>query len=143
MFRISAAPIDVAACRAALEHPAAGAFVAFEGWVRDHNSGRAVASLEYEAYTVLAEKEGGRIVDEALARFDVQGVGAVHRVGHLALGEMAVWVGAASAHRDAAFAACRFVIDEVKRRVPIWKREHYAGGASEWIANPETAPGSR
>ena len=133
MFRLTDDPIDPAACRAALAHASAGAFVAFEGWVRDHNEGRAVVGLEYEAYAPLAEKEGGRILDEARARFDVLEVAAVHRTGALALGDLAVWVGVAAAHRGAAFDACRFVIDELKGRVPIWKRERYADGSVGWV----------
>ncbi|HLT48321.1 MAG TPA: molybdenum cofactor biosynthesis protein MoaE [Rubricoccaceae bacterium] len=133
MFRITDEPIDPAACRRALEAPAAGGFVAFEGWVRDHNEGRAVVALEYEAYATLAEQEGERILEEARQRFEVERVGAVHRTGRLAVGDLAVWVGASAAHRDAAFAACRYVIDELKRRVPIWKREHYADGSAAWV----------
>lgn len=140
MFEITPDPIDPAACRHALEHPSAGGFVAFEGWVRDHNDGRAVTSLEYEAYAALAEKEGARILDEARRRFAVERVGAVHRTGRLAIGELAVWVGASAAHRDAAFAACRYVIDELKHRVPIWKREHYADGTEEWVNCASCAP---
>lgn len=133
MFRITDEPIDPASCRLAAESPSAGGFVAFEGWVRDHNGGRAVASLEYEAYAALAVKEGERILEEARQRFELERAHAVHRKGHLAIGDLAVWVGVSAAHRDAAFAACRYVIDELKRRVPIWKREHYADGSSEWV----------
>lgn len=133
MFRITSEPIDTAACHGALESSSAGGFVAFEGWVRDHNEGRAVLELEYEAYVALAESEGLRILAEASERFDVVRAGAVHRTGHLAIGELAVWVGVSAAHRDAAFAACRYIIDETKRRVPIWKREHYADGTVEWV----------
>ena len=139
-FLLSAAPLDVAACRAALvalaSPGAAGAVVAFEGLVRDHAEGRPVASLEYHAYEALAVSEGTRIVAEARERFAVEAVYAVHRTGHLALGESAVWVGAAAAHRQAAFEACRWALDEVKARVPIWKREHYADGSAEWVAVP-------
>jgi molybdopterin synthase catalytic subunit len=133
MFRISDEPIDPGECRQTVESPSSGGFVAFEGWVRNHNDGKAVDSLEYEAYSVLAEKEGGRIIDEARERFAIEAVAAVHRVGHLAIGEMAVWVGVSAPHRDAAFAACRYVIDEIKRRVPIWKCEHYSDGRTEWV----------
>lgn len=140
MFRISAAPIDVDACRHDVEDPGAGAFVVFEGWVRDHNAGRTVTSLEYEAYEVLAEQEGGGIVEEARQRFGVLRLCVVHRTGHLAIGDLAVWVGVSAAHRADAFAACQYVMDEVKRRVPIWKREHYAEGSSAWIHNAEAAP---
>ncbi|MEP0546951.1 MAG: molybdenum cofactor biosynthesis protein MoaE [Rhodothermales bacterium] len=135
--------IDTADCRRALEAASAGGFVAFEGWVRDHNEGRGVVSLEYEAYTALAEKEGLLIVTEAGQRFEAERVGAAHRTGHLAVGDLAVWVGVSAAHRDAAFAACRYVIDELKRRVPIWKREHYADGTAEWVNGAARPPEQR
>lgn len=133
MFRIVSQPISADACRAQLGSPSAGGFVSFEGWVRNHNEGRVVRSLEYEAYEALANKEGERILAEAKTKFAVEQVFAAHRVGHLSIGEIAVWVGAAAAHRDAAFAACRYVIDEIKTRLPIWKREHYAEGPAEWV----------
>jgi molybdopterin synthase catalytic subunit len=133
MFSITDKPIDPRACRLAVESPSSGGFVAFEGWVRDHNEGRGVMSLEYEAYAGLAVKEGERILEEARQRFAIEQAAAVHRVGHLAIGDLAVWVGVSAAHRDAAFAACRYVLDELKRRVPIWKCEHYADGTSQWV----------
>ncbi len=126
-------PIDAEALKAAAADPAAGGFVSFEGWVRNHNDGRAVDTLEYEAYAVLAEKEGGRIMAEASARWDLIRAIAAHRIGHLQIGEMAVWVGVSAAHRDDAFSACRYIIDAVKSRVPIWKKEHYTAGDSTWI----------
>jgi molybdopterin synthase catalytic subunit len=132
-FALADLPIDVAALRRRLESTGAGAVVCFEGRVRDHNDGRAVDGLSYQAYAELAEAEGTRIVDEACARFDVRHVVCVHRIGDLALGEIAVWAGVSAGHRAAAFDACRYVIDEVKVRVPIWKREHYVEGASEWL----------
>ena len=135
-FRLSASAIEVAPLRAALLAHGAGAYASFEGWVRDHNEGRAVAGLAYEAYAALAEAEGERVLDEARAKFAIVEVACVHRVGELALGELAVWVGVSAAHRDAAFAACRYVIDEVKSRVPIWKRERYAEGEAQWL-HPE------
>ncbi len=135
-FRLSAMPIDAAPLRAAMDDARAGAFAGFEGRVRDHNDGRAVDGLHYEAYAALAEAEGERVVAEALARFDILDARCVHRTGDLAVGELAVWVGVAAAHRDAAFAACRYVIDEVKARVPIWKRERYAGGDEGWQHPP-------
>lgn len=133
MFRIISDPIDTRACRERISAPAAGGFAVFEGCVRDHNDGRAVDFLEYEAYAALAEKEGRRILEEARKRFDIERAYAEHRTGRLEIGEVAVWVGVSAAHRDAAFAACRYVIDEVKRRVPIWKREQYADGTSHWV----------
>jgi len=132
-FAFSREPLDPAALAAALADPAAGGFASFEGWVRDENEGRAVHRLDYEAFVELAEKEGERIVTEAAARFGVRGARCVHRLGELGLGELAVWVGVASGHRAEAFAACRYIIDEVKRRVPIWKKEHYADGDSGWV----------
>jgi sulfur-carrier protein adenylyltransferase/sulfurtransferase len=120
---------------------AAGGFVVFEGRVRNRNEGRPVLRLEYEAFGPLAEKEGQRVVEEALQRFEVEGVRCEHRVGLLELGEVAVRVEVAAAHRDAAFAACRYVIDEIKKRVPIWKKEHYADGASEWVNGAQPPPG--
>lgn len=132
-FRITADPIDPAELRLALLDTAAGACVTFEGWVRDLNEGKAVRALEYEAYAPLAEKEGATILAEAMARHEVRRIAAAHRVGRLGLGEMAVWVGVVAEHRGAAFSACRYVIDELKARVPIWKKEHYADGATTWI----------
>jgi molybdopterin synthase catalytic subunit len=132
-FRLNVHGIDAAALRRSLEDPHCGAVVGFDGVVRDHHGGRAVSELRYEAYAELAEREGQAIVGEALAKFAVRGIVAEHRVGELAIGEVAVYVGVAAAHRDAAFAACRFVIDEIKTRVPIWKHERYGDGAAAWI----------
>lgn len=139
-FRIADAPIDIAPLRARLLHERAGAFAAFEGWVRDHNDGRPVRGLRYEAYAALAEAEGARIVDEALAQFGIVEACAVHRVGDLEIGDLAVWVGASAAHRDAAFDACRWIIDEVKARVPIWKHERYADGDAGWLHPRQSDP---
>ncbi len=132
-FRISAEPIDPGALAAGLRDERAGACATFEGRVRDRSEGRGVRGLDYEAHAALAEKEGERILAEAKAKFAVLGAACVHRTGSLALGDVAVWVGVTAEHRDAAFQACRFIIDELKARLPIWKREHYADGASEWI----------
>ena len=132
-FRLSTTPIDPAARQRALADARAGACVSFEGWVRNRNDGQPVASLEYEAYPPLAEKEGARILAEAREKFSILAAHCVHRTGHFALGDLAVWVGVTAEHRGAAFEACRFIIDEAKARVPIWKKEHYASGASAWI----------
>ena len=132
-FRISASAIDVAALQAALRDPRAGACASFEGWVRDHNDGRAVTGLHYEAYVELAEREGEAILADAMQRFDIVEAVCTHRIGELAIGELAVWVGVSAAHRDATFAACRWIIDEVKARVPIWKHERYAEGDAGWL----------
>ena len=138
-FDLSDQPIDPAALSRTLADGSAGAFVTFEGWVRNENAGRPVQRLDYQAYVPLAEAEGGRILDEAKQRFALVGAACAHRVGALAIGDLAVWVGVSAAHRDAAFAACRFIIDEVKQRVPIWKNEHYASGESGWL-HPDNTP---
>lgn len=132
-FSLSDTPFDTASQRAQLLDDRVGGFASFEGWVRDHNDGRPVHGLRYEAYAALAEAEGERVLTEALSKFDILDARCVHRVGDLAIGELAVWVGVSAAHRDAAFAACRFVIDEVKSRVPIWKHERYADGDAGWL----------
>jgi molybdopterin synthase catalytic subunit len=132
-FRFSSAALDVQALRAELTDPSCGGFATFEGWVRDHNEGQQVSRLEYEAFVPLAVREGERVIAEARERFGIHGLLCVHRLGTLELGEIAVWVGAAAPHRDEAFRACRYVIDEVKHRLPIWKKEHYQSGDSGWV----------
>jgi molybdopterin synthase subunit MoaE len=132
-FSFSHSALDIQSYRARLEDPAAGGYAAFEGWVRNHNEGMTVTRLEYEAFEALAIKEGERIVKEAIERFGVINAACVHRLGSLAIGEIAVWVGVSSRHRAEAFAACRYIIDEVKHRVPIWKKEHYVNGDSGWV----------
>ena len=132
-FRFSHTPIDTAALRAELANPESGGYTSFEGWVRNHNEGHRVGHLEYEAFEPLAVKEGERIVAEAIERFGIERAACVHRVGDLAIGDMAVWVGVTAEHRGAAFDACRYVIDETKARVPIWKKEYYASGETGWV----------
>jgi molybdopterin synthase catalytic subunit len=132
-FSITDQRIDPDALKTELTQESAGAFVSFEGWVRDHNDGAAVTALEYEAHVLLASKEGQQILAEAVERFDVLAASGVHRTGQLAIGECAVWVGVSAAHRGVAFDACRYIIDELKQRVPIWKKEHYRDGPSGWV----------
>lgn len=136
-FSLSDRAFDIVPLRAALLRDTAGACASFEGWVRDHNDGRRVDGLRYEAYGALAEAEGERILAEAVEKFAIIDACCVHRTGDLAIGELAVWVGVSAAHRDAAFAACRWIIDEVKSRVPIWKHEHYADGDAGWLHPPQ------
>lgn len=140
-FRLSETAFDPAATREWLMRDEAGAYASFEGWVRDHHGGRAVAGLRYESYALLAEREGEKIVAEALQNFAIVEARCIHRVGELGVGELAVWVGVSAAHRDAAFAACRYIIDETKSRVPIWKHERYAEGDAGWL-HPEP-PGAQ
>jgi len=132
-FRLNRTAIDVASARDELADPACGGYTSFEGLVRNHNEGLSVRHLEYEAFEPLAVKEGERIVAEAIERFGIERAACIHRIGDLAIGDMAVWVGASARHRDEAFRACRYIIDEVKHRVPIWKKEHYENGDSGWV----------
>ncbi len=133
LFHFNHAAIDPNAERLALEDPACGGFVSFEGWVRNHNEGLEVKRLEYEAFEALGVREGEMIVNDAIRKFGVERAACVHRVGALEIGGLAVWVGVSSRHRGEAFAACRYIIDEVKHRVPIWKKEHYVNGDSGWV----------
>ncbi len=132
-FSVSSTAIDVDAAKKAVADNACGALVVFEGWIRDHNEGQAVERLEYEVYRPVAEKEGARIIDEAIERFAVKHAVCIHREGLLELGDVAVIVCVSSAHRGEAFEACRYIIDETKSRLPIWKKEHYVSGISEWV----------
>jgi molybdopterin synthase catalytic subunit len=126
-------PLDLAGLVAQVESPSRGGVACFVGTVRDHHAGRAVARLEYSAYGAMAEAECQRIVREAQSQWPCE-IGLRHRIGTLEVGAAAVAVAAAAAHRDEAFAACRYVIEEVKRRVPIWKREVFADGSAEWVS---------
>ena len=132
-FRFSQTAIDTRTARGELQNLGAGGYVSFEGWVRDFNEGQEVTRLEYEAFQALALKEGERILAEAAQRYPIKHAACIHRVGSLDLTDMAVWVGVSAAHRGEAFAACRYIIDEVKHRVPIWKKEHYRSGDSGWV----------
>lgn len=133
-FHLSEQPVDISQMRDALRNAGSGGFCSFEGWVRDCNEGRQVSGLEYEAYTELALVEGEAIVEEAKVRFDVLTVQCLHCTGDLKVGELAVWIGVSAAHRDHAFRACRYIIDEIKHRLPIWKKEHYLDGDTAWVA---------
>lgn len=132
-FSLQPTVLDPQQLRGELQQSDCGGFVSFEGWVRDHNEGRRVLSLEYEAFPELALVEGELILQEALERFGPVQARCAHRVGALTIGEVAVWVGVSSAHRGEAFAACRYIIDQVKHRVPIWKKEFYVDGDSGWV----------
>lgn len=139
MFTLQDTPLHADALKQALGDPRAGACVTFEGWVRNHNEGQVVTALEYEAYPELAISEGQAIVAEALRRFAITSAVCVHRTGRLAIGELAVWVGVSAPHRQAAYDASRFIIDAIKHRVPIWKKEFYANGDSGWVNCPACA----
>lgn len=138
-FHLSTSVIEVETEKQALTHVSAGAYVCFEGWVRDHNEGHGVLRLDYQAYEPLAESEGENILTEAMQRFGLREARCIHRVGSLSVGDLAVWIGISADHRGAAFDACRYVIDEIKSRVPIWKNEYYANGHSGWL-HPDGTP---
>lgn len=131
---MSAGPIDVAAVEAAVTSPANGAILVFSGVVRDNNRGKGVIGLHYEAYEPMALAELGRIAAELTARWPDTRLAVVHRVGDVAMGEPSVVIAVGSPHRAAAYEASRYVIDELKARVPVWKQERYADGTA-WIAN--------
>lgn len=133
MFELSTAPIEIEPRRRALMREDAGGYCAFEGWVRNHHLGKEVVELTYEAYAPLALKQGRTVLDEARKHYDILDTAAVHRIGDLRPGELAVWVGVCAAHRDAAFEACRAIIDDIKATVPIWKHECYADGSKVWV----------
>lgn len=125
-------PIELAPLVAAVSDPTHGGVATFVGLVRNHQDGRSVGQLEYSAYEPMAEAEAARIVAEAEARWPAR-IALRHRLGTLMIGEVAVAVAAGAAHRGAAFEACRYVIEELKRRVPIWKKEHYTDGTLAWV----------
>src|SRR5687768_11022033 len=131
-------PLDPAPLVRFVEAPEMGAVVTFSGNVRDHNRGRRVEYLEYDAYRPMAEKQLRAIAEEAVQRWRCR-IGIQHRVGRLEIGEASVLVVAACAHRGDAFDACRFAIDTLKERVPIWKREVWEGGEA-WIEGERDEP---
>ncbi len=132
MYEIVAHTIDVAAVTAAVAGPATGATVTFIGTTRDHNDGRSVTQLEYEAYPEMAIAEMRKIGETAQQRWPVARIAIVHRIGVVPIGEASVVIAVSAGHRRAAFEACHFAIDRLKEIVPIWKKEHFEGGEI-WI----------
>ena len=132
--------LDAGSLRAAASDPAAGAVVVFEGTARNHHEGMAVADLAYEAYVPMAEAELDRLRREAMDKFRLCRCLVHHRIGVVPLMEAAVVIVAASAHRREAFDAAAWLMDEIKARVPIWKRERYAGGGEAWVEGQARQP---
>ena len=122
-------PIDITAIRKSLDHPEDGAALIFDGVVRNNTRGRRTLFLDYEAYESMALNEMEKLAQASLERFKVRNVCLVHRLGRLEIGETSVMIGVTSAHRAAAFEACRWLIDTLKKTVPIWKKEHFEDGA--------------
>lgn len=123
-------PIDIPGTIAAVGDPAAGGIDVFIGTTRNHHEGREVLRLEYEAYAPMALEEMRKIAARAMERWPLLGAALVHRIGVVAIGEASVVVACSAPHRAEAFEACRFMIDALKRDVPIWKKEHFADGAA-------------
>ena len=134
MYRLTDKPIDVNELLAFVGDPGAGAVATFIGATRNNNEGRSILSLDYEAYPGMAEQEMARLGEEAAARWEVTRVAIVHRTGNVPIGEASVIIAVSAPHRDDAFKACRYAIDELKKRVPIWKKEIYEGGEI-WIGS--------
>ncbi len=133
MFTLSNLPIDAVSLKQQVADPQSGGFVCFEGWVRNHNNQQQVLELHYEAHEKLAVQTGQQIVTDALAKFDINAATCCHRIGQLKVGDMAIWVGVSADHRQAAFAACEYILNQTKAQVPIWKNEHYVDGRSGWV----------
>ena len=132
-FKITNEPIDIAILNQTLRDDSAGAYASFEGWVRNLNDGKNVNSLDYEAHGVVATSEGEKILIEAIDRYKLVAATSFHRIGHLEIGDCAVWVGVSAQHRGPAFDGCRYIIDELKQRLPIRKKDHSQDGDSDWI----------
>jgi molybdopterin synthase catalytic subunit len=133
LCRITDQEISLDEVRKAVEHPGAGGVCVFHGVVRDHADGKQVSRLDYEAHESLAEKEMKRVLEGVAAEQAGVRIAAVHRIGELGIGDVAVCVAASAAHRDDAFAACRKAIDRIKETVPLWKKEWGPGGDAHWV----------
>lgn len=127
--------IDERRLRDMLDNDSCGAFVSFEGRVRNHNNASSVERLNYYGYEALAINQGQQIIEAAKQKFDITHAIAIHRIGALDIGDIAVWIGVSSAHRYPAFDACRWILDTVKADIPVWKQEYYENEPSKWLSN--------
>ncbi|MGP4732833.1 MULTISPECIES: molybdenum cofactor biosynthesis protein MoaE [unclassified Psychrobacter] len=127
--------IDENRLKSTLDNDSCGAFVCFEGRVRNHNNATSVDRLTYYGYEDLAINQGRAIIEEAKKRFEITYAIAIHRIGALEIGDVAVWVGVVSAHRYPAFDACRWILDTIKADIPVWKQEYYEDDSSKWLSN--------
>lgn len=135
-FALLPSAIDDTRLKTALRHAACGALVTFEGWVRNHNNTRPVKALHYHAYEQLALNQGAQLAAAAKQQFAIMDAVAVHRVGELAIGDMAIWIGITAAHRQPAFAACEWLLNAIKADVAIWKQEFYHDSDTAlWLSN--------
>jgi molybdopterin synthase catalytic subunit len=139
MFRVTDKPIHLQELVDFVTDPEAGAVATFIGTTRNHNEGRRVIALDYEAYPEMAEKQLARLGQEASEKWQICRMAIVHRLGPVQIAEPSVVIAVSAAHREAAFAACRFAIEEIKKTVPIWKKEVYEGGEI-WIGTQSGQP---
>lgn len=142
MFRVTDKPINLQELVDCVTDPEAGAIATFIGTTRNNNEGRKVIALDYEAYPEMAEKELTRLGEEAKRKWQIRRMAIVHRVGPVQITEPSVMIAVSAAHREAAFGACRFAIEEIKKTVPIWKKEVYEGGEI-WIGTQSGQPLNR
>ena len=135
-FALLDKPINDRRLKLALLNDQSGALATFEGWVRNHNNARPVTKLTYYGYEKLAINQGEKLITQAKQQFDIINAVAIHRIGDLAIGDMAVWIGVTAHHRYPAFDACRWLLDAIKADIPVWKQEFYADGEeSLWLSN--------
>jgi molybdopterin synthase catalytic subunit len=144
MFEVTSDPLDAAPLVKAVRRDEAGAVALFYGVVRNENQGRSVQYLEYDAYPEMAVRKMREVADEARERFPITGIGVLHRVGRLEIGETSLLVAVSSAHRKEAFEACHYAVDRIKQIVPIWKKEVWEDG-SAWVEGhvPDVPPSVR
>lgn len=135
-FALLDKPINDRRLKLALLNDQSGALATFEGWVRNHNNARPVTKLTYYGYEKLAINQGEKLITQAKQQFDIINAVAIHRIGDLAIGDMAVWIGVTAHHRYPAFDACRWLLDAIKADIPVWKQEFYADSEeSLWLSN--------
>ena len=135
-FALLDKPINDRRLKLALLNDQSGALATFEGWVRNHNNARPVTKLTYYGYEKLAINQGEKLITQAKQQFDIINAVAIHRIGDLAIGDMAVWIGVTAHHRYPAFDACRWLLDDIKADIPVWKQEFYADSEeSLWLSN--------
>jgi molybdopterin synthase catalytic subunit len=142
MYRVTREPIDLQELVQRVSDASAGAIATFIGTTRNNNEGRRVIALDYEAYPEMAEKELARIGEEAEKKWKIERIAITHRIGPVQITEPSVIIAVSAAHRDDAFQACRFAIEEIKKTVPIWKKEVFEGG-EVWIGTQTGQPLSR
>lgn len=139
MFQLHDGPLDPSVLPSALNDARDGAVVTFTGRVRNHSNGRRVRAITYEVYSELARQLGEEILSEARNAYAIHGAECHHGVGTMTVGDVATWIGVSAPHRESAFNVCRYILDEVKKRVPIWKCEHFADGTKSWIHPTDSA----